>query len=837
MDCRQIESLPRVQAVTHPVIIMKNLLSSTIGAVFPAMVLIANAAPEVTWTVDVAGSGPVVSPTMHGIFFEDINFAGDGGLYAELVENRSFEHKIGMHAWREEKRGIAAGKQAFADADPIHPNNPRFLRLDVSTVGEGYGVSNLGYGGIPVTKGEEYRFSIHARAGQGYKGGLKVRVESANGTFLSEGKIDKLTSSWQRHKLMLASTGTDQGSRLVVLADAAGQVDIDMISLFPKKTWNERENGLRADLVKTLADMKPGFMRFPGGCIVEGKDLANAYRWKDTVGDVATRKQNWNRWQEVMANKNVAQYCQTYGLGFFEFFQLCEDIGASPVPVLNCGMSCQFQEKQIVPLNELDPWVQDALDLIEFANGPVTTKWGKLRADMGHPAPFNLTHMGVGNEQWGPTYFERYPIFQKALKAAHPEITLITTSGPGVDDGHWNFAWDKFRKGTPAEIVDEHYYRPLDWFLDQSARYDSYDRKGPKVFAGEFAGHRKDKASTLDAAVCEAAFMTGLMRNADVVTMTCYAPLLAREGFTQWTPDLIWFDATRVMPTPSYHVQAMYGKNRPDRMLPSVFENNAADGGAKGRVGIGTWLTQAEFKDVVVRDANKVLFRSEKGLEGWDRKTGQWSAKDGVLKQDGNDEGAVALAGDPSWTDYTLSLKARKTGGKEGFLVLFRSADEKDYCWWNIGGWGNTGHAIEIKGHQSALVPGKIETNRWYDIRVEVKGGEVACYLDNKLIQKTQRPGRPKVYAAAGIDKKAGELILQASNPSNQPQEITINLRGWKSEKPATGQVLTSASPDDRNSLDKPQNVAPKDIAVPVSNGAIHHTLPAWSHTVLRVPR
>jgi alpha-L-arabinofuranosidase len=232
-----------------------------------------------------------------------------------------------------------------------------------------------------------------------------------------------------------------------------------------------------------------------------------------------------------------------------------------------------------------------------------------------------------------------------------------------------------------------------------------------------------------------------------------------------------------------------------------------------------------------------VLFRSEKGLEGWDRKTGQWSAKDGVLKQDGNDEGAVALAGDPSWTDYTLSLRARKTGGKEGFLVLFRSADEKDYCWWNIGGWGNTGHAIEIKGHQSALVPGKIETNRWYDIRVEVKGGEVACYLDNKLIQKTQRPGRPKVYAAAGIDKKAGELILQASNPSDRPQEITINLRGWKSAKPATGQVLTSASPDDRNTLDHPQNVAPKEVTVPVSDGTIRHTLPAWSHTVLRVPR
>ena len=281
-----------------------------------------------------------------------------------------------------------------------------------------------------------------------------------------------------------------------------------------------------------------------------------------------------------------------------------------------------------------------------------------------------------------------------------------------MDDGNWKLAWDKFRSGTPAEIVDEHYYRPPDWFLEHSARYDSYDRKGPKVFAGEFAAHRKDKASTLDAAVCEAAFMTGLLRNADVVTMSCYAPLLAREGFVQWTPDLIWFDATRVMPTPSYHIQAMYGKNRPDRMLPSVFENNTAQGEGGG-----------PHRSRHLADAGRVQGR---GRQGWQQascsgrakawttgsaKSGQWSAEDGVLKQTGNDEGAIALAGDPSWTDYTLSLKARKTGGREGFLILFRSADEKDRCWWNIGGWGNTGHALEIKGYESPRVRGKIETD------------------------------------------------------------------------------------------------------------------------------
>lgn len=794
------------------------------------------AAPPITWSVDTGGTGPEVSPQMHGVFFEDINYGGDGGLYAELVENRSFEHRAGMHAWRAENRDGAAGSQSLVTDGPIHPNNPRYLRLKVTTAGGGYGVSNLGYGGIPVKAGGAYRFAIHARAGADYHGGLKVRLESGGGRVLAEGSIADLTPAWQRHKLLLTSAASEPAARLVVLADGPGELDLDMISLFPKDTWKGRENGLRADLVQLLADMKPGFMRFPGGCIVEGKDLANAYRWKDTVGDVATRKQNWNRWQKVMASPNASQYSQTYGLGFFEFFQLCEDIGAAAVPILNCGMSCQFQDSQLVPLSGLDPWVQDALDLVEFANGPVTSTWGKLRAEMGHPEPFGLQSLGVGNEQWGPKYFDRYLVFQKALKAKYPDLTLITTSGPGVDDGNWKYAWERFEQGLPAEIVDEHYYRPLDWFLEQSTRYDAYDRNGPKVFAGEFAAHRKDKKNTLDAAVCEAAFMTGLLRNADVVKMSCYAPLFARDGFTQWTPDLIFFDATRVMPTPSYHVQAMYAKNRPDRILPSVFENNGAKE-ITGRIGVGTWLTQAEFKDITVKDANRVLFTSTKGLDGWDRKTGEWSAENGVIRQTGDDEGAIALAGDPAWTDYTLTLKARKTGGQEGFLILVHSADETDHCWWNIGGWGNTSHAVEVRGFESPHVVGKIETNRWYDIRVEVRGSEYSCYLDNQLIHHLHRPARPKVYAVAGLDRKAGELILHAANPSNDPQPVTIKLSGLKNTQQARGEVLTSSQADNRNTLDAPQQVAPKAITVPVSGGVIQHTLPPWSHTVLRVPQ
>jgi len=804
-----------------------------------AIAVTAASAAPIEWTIDPRGTGPTISPTMHGLFFEDINLGADGGLYAELIENRSFEHADGMLSWQQVNRGGAKANLTLSGQDPIHPNNPRFLRLVISDAGGGFGVSNSGYRGIPVTDGEDYRFAIHARAGSGYTGGLSVRIETEDGKPIAEGRIKKLTPQWQRHKLMLTCAGTTGKARLVVLANAPGQLDLDMVSLFPKKTWKERENGLRADLVGMLAATKPGFVRFPGGCIVEGKTLSNAYRWKETVGDIATRKQNWNSWEEVMANPNVKEYKQTYGLGFFEYFQLCEDIGASPVPVLNCGMACQYQTSELVPVNELGPLIQDALDLIEFANGPVTSKWGKLRADMGHPAPFSMKRLGIGNEQWGPQYFERYLAFHKVLKQKHPEITLITSSGQGVDDERWNYAWNRFRADVPADVVDEHYYRAPKWFVDHAARYDTYDRKGPKVFAGEFAAHPPGRANNLRGAVSEAAFMTGLLRNADVVTMSCYAPLFAREGFHQWAPNLIWFDEKRVMPTPSYHIQAMYGKNRPDQVIPSSFVNNSVEGPAAGRVGLGTWQTQAQFKDIVVTDGPKVLFRSGADLAGWEKSSGEWNSGNGTISQTGNEQGAMLMAGDPNWKDYTLSLKARKTGGSEGFLILFHTngTGVQERCWWNLGGWQNAGHRLEMRGNKLPVVPGTIETNRWYDIRIEVKGDSVRCFLDGKLVHDATRPTRPWVYAVAGIDRTAREVILHAANPSSEPREMAVTLKGWKSTKHATGQVLTSTSPDARNTLDSPDQVAPKPVNIPVSNDSFHYILPPWSHTVLRVPQ
>ena len=561
-------------------------------AALVAMILtpsIFSAESTVRLIVEADKPGHAVSPLLHGIFFEDINYGADGGLYAELIQNRSFEHRESLYSWATVSRE-ADGSVSVETAEPLNANNPHYVRLAVRDPGKGFGVANSGFGGIAVKAGENYLLSLRARAAGNYDGALRAIIEDETGRPLGECKIEGLSGQWQKYEGSIKSSGTALHARLVVLATAPGQVDLDVVSLFPENTWKQRRNGLRADLVQMLVDLKPAFMRFPGGCIVEGNDLPNRYEWKDTIGDIAERKQNWNRWQDAMRGQTAPQYYQTYGLGFFEFFQLCEDIGATPLPILNCGMACQYQSKQLVPLDQLDPFVQDALDLIEFANGPATSPWGAKRVAMGHAAPFGMKFLGVGNEQWGEQYFERYKIFQAALKAKHPEIQLVTTAGPGVDDASWKLAWDKFRSGTPADIVDEHYYRPPQWFLENSTRYDTQDRAGPKIFAGEFAAHESGRRPTLRAAVSEAAFMTGLVRNSDVVAMSSYAPLFAKAGASQWAPDLIWCDNTRVYGTGSYHVQALFSRNRPDVVLPLVVDappvplppaTNASTSGAK----------------------------------------------------------------------------------------------------------------------------------------------------------------------------------------------------------------------------------------------------------------
>lgn len=522
--------------------------------------------------------GALIQPTMYGIFLEDINYGVDGGLYAELIKNRSFDFPQPFMGWK------TLGNVTLQNDGPF-PNNPHYARLGYSGHEKRHTViENEGYFGIGIKKDEEYRLSLWARrAPKNTPDTIRLEmIHSGNGMFVKE---DLLIDSpeWKQYELVFKSPRSDAKCKLRLFLGSHGTVDLEHVSLFPVSTWNGDKNGMRKDLAQLLADLHPGVFRFPGGCIVEGHSLDTRYDWKKSIGPVENRPLNENRWQH--SGRLSPDYFQTYGIGFFEYFRFAEEIGAEPLPIISCGLACQFvnvgHTKGIVPMDKLDPYIQDALDLIEFANGDVHTKWGKIRAEMGHPQPFHLKYLGVGNEQWGPEYVERLEAFQEVIRKTYPDIRIVGSSGPHPDDEKFDYLWPEMKR-LKVDLVDEHFYRPYDWFLKEATRYDRYDRKGPKVFAGEYACH---KTNQFDAAIAEAALMTGMERNADVVHMTAYAPLFAhREGW-QWTPDLIWFDNVSYYPTCSYYVQKMYANHPGTHVLPLSMDKKAVTG-AEGQNGL-----------------------------------------------------------------------------------------------------------------------------------------------------------------------------------------------------------------------------------------------------------
>jgi len=506
-----------------------------------------------------------IQPTMWGVFFEDINFGADGGIYAELIKNRSFEFAKPLMGWSIQRKKANEGEILVVNRKALNSTNPRYIQIN--TAKGNFGLTNEGFKGIGVKKGLRYDFSVMYRQNEP---GVKLRVQliSANQKVIAESTLSPAETGleWKKQSISFYATDTDPKAKLTVIFEGKGKIDLDMISLFPEDTWKNRPQGLRADMVKMLADMKPGFIRFPGGCIVEGTDLANRYQWKKTIGPIEDRQMIMNRWNVEFAHRPAPDYYQTFGLGFYEYFQLSEDIGAEPLPILNCGMACQFNTGEVAALDELDPYVQDALDLIEFANGDINTKWGKKRAALGHPKPFNLKMMGIGNENWGPQYIERLAVFTKAIKLKYPDFKLINSSGTDPNGERFDYLNAELRK-TDADFIDEHYYKPADWFLANASRYDAYPRNGAKVFAGEYAVHA-DKSimgsnrNNWQSALAAAAFMTGLERNADVVEMASYAPLFAHIDSWQWAPDLIWIDNLNIYGSPDYYVQKLFSLNK-----------------------------------------------------------------------------------------------------------------------------------------------------------------------------------------------------------------------------------------------------------------------------------
>jgi len=522
-----------------------------------------------------------VQSTMWGVFFEDINFAADGGIYAELVKNRSFEFAKPLMGWKILKSDPSQGLLILNRGEE-QIANPRFVRITKTDAAEKFGLENEGFRGMGIKQGMTYHFSLLARNREGQA--LKIRPELVNskGEPIGSAMLETNSSEWKRYTVSFTANSTEPKARLNVWFEGAGSLDLDMISLFPADTWKNRPGGLRADLVQLLADLKPGFVRFPGGCIVEGFELATRYQWKKTVGKPEERQTSINRWNTEFKHKLTPDYYQSFGLGFYEYFQLAEDLGAEPLPILSCGMACQYNSAEVAPMDQLEPYIQDALDLIEFANGPSDSPWGKVRVQMGHPAPFNLKMIGVGNEQWGAQYIERYEAFAKKLKAKYPTVALVSGTGPSPNGKFFDYAAKELTR-LKAEIVDEHYYANPEWFFKNAARYDSYDRKGYKIFAGEYAaqsvsGANPDNKNNWRCALSEAAFMTGLERNAEIVNLCSYAPLFAHVDAWQWTPDLIWFDNLNSYGTPNYYVQKLYATNRGTQVVPMLLNNQPLTG-------------------------------------------------------------------------------------------------------------------------------------------------------------------------------------------------------------------------------------------------------------------
>ena len=774
-------------------------------------------------SVQVDKPGPKISPTLYGIFYEEINCSGDGGLYAELVRNRSLEEKDKPEYWSLVCTGQAKGEMAVDESQPLSDKNRRCLRLRIAECADGrIGVANDGWWGMGLAEGAQYDLSFYARGGMGFKGPLLATLESADGKVYAEKKIEDIGADWKKYSVTFTSKGTDPKARLVIRTTQTGTVWLDVVSLFPQKTWKGRPNGLRPDLAEMLVGLKPAFVRFPGGCWVEGDKMEFASRWKRTIGDIADRWVQWNIWS----------YYATNGLGYHEYLVMCEDLGAEPLFVINCGMS----HKENVPLDKMPEFVQDALDAIEYANGPENSTWGSLRAKAGHPKPFNMKYLEIGNENGGKAYFERYALFHDAIKAKYPDVHLVANVWGGVPGDR------------PLEIVDEHYYNAPEFFMREAAKYDKYKRDGAKVYVGEYAVTQGAGKGNLRGALGEAAFMTGMERNSDVVIMASYAPLFCNSNNKRWPINLINFDSSRAFGIPSYYVQKLFGEHRGDVVLPVTVEPQAAapepQKTFRGAIGVGTWATQAEYKDIKVTQEGKTLFESNfaSGTKGWKLRHGDWKAQDGALRQNSADPDCRAVAGDAAWTDYTYSLKARKISGAEGFLIMFRVQNDGDWIWWNLGGWGNQRSALERssgggKGGLGHSTPHKIETGRWYDIRIEVKGPQIRCFLDDKLV--TEATDAPQVvapvYATASREQSSGSVILKVVNVSDSEQNLQVDLQGVKDVSSSGEAIELSGQRTDENSLDAPTKVAPVTKKVENTGAKFTYAFPANSLTILRV--
>lgn len=813
-------------------------------------------------TIDASRRGHDIPANLYGIFFEEISHAGDGGLYAELIRNRGFEDsrlpptcklengfvvpprtphfdtgepsewrlrwdvRSDTPAW---SLDTAAGgaEMRLVDIEPLTRATPHSLQVDVRTLPAGgrVAVVNEGFWGIDVRQGESYRLSLHVRSDGSFKGPITARLESADGTVLGSAPVDAAyTAIWEKSETTLVATGTDPKARLALNLGSAGRVWLDFVSLFPAKTWRNRPNGLRPDLAELIADLRPGFVRWPGGCFAEGITIESRPQWKKSLGRLEDREGTYSPWG----------YWSSDGFGYYEFLQFSEDLGADALFVVNVGVSCSMRSGTFLEDDALPGLVQDALDAIEYAIGPASSTWGALRARHGHPEPFPLKYIEIGNEQRGERYGRRVAIFYKAIKEKYPHLRIALSSWiAGIDQRIIDAA-------GRIDIVDEHAYKPLHWAIENFDSFARYDRQGWDLYIGEFATNAGVGRGHVLAMLNDAAYMMSMEKNTDLVKMGSYAPLLENVNDRDWPVNMIHFDSSRSYARGTYYANKLFAEHLPSFNLEtSVDYRPAAPRPITARVGVATHNTAAEFTDVVVQRGGQVIYRSDfaNAATGWtpEGRRGRWSVADGAYRQS---EPAVAWSFIPETggADFTVSLKARKLSGAEGFIIPVGVADGRRVQW-NLGGWGNRRTAVQAAGAVvGEQVEGTIETGRWYDIRVEVRDRTVRGYLDGRLIQERTLPRIDKVLAISGRDGVTGDIILKVVNSAPEAAPMRVTITGAPTlGTDATVTVLTSDNPFDENTFEQPMKVAPKTSTIRVTGPAIAHTFPAHSLTILRI--
>lgn len=834
---------------------MKQLLTSLTALLLVSGGCTPEEEPEATIRIDLARRGADIPTSMYGIFFEEINHAGDGGLYAELIQNRGFEdssvpegytvkgdrifppadrtnHLTGARphpdlsfrwnpdpipAWRFEQLEGSGASAELTREYPLNEASPTALKVTLPEKGR-IALSNCGFWGMNIEKGKGYYLRMNTSNGNRFEGRAILKLVAEDGTELCNRPlaIDP-DRTWCEYTGQLTATGSDPHARFVIELEGTGTLLLDYVSLFPE-TFRNRINGLRNDIAQTLEALHPAFVRWPGGCIVEGIDLSNRIEWKKTIGDPKNRPRIYDTWG----------YRATMGFGYHEFLQFCEDIGAAGMFVCNAGIGCQGRVGDACREEDLDAFIQDALDAIDYALGDGTTEWSRKRVENGHPEPFPLQYVEIGNENWGPVYEKRYDRFYRAIKAKYPRLTLISTLGLGGQHRH-----------ERVDMIDPHWYVAPEFFLSSSRLFDQQERGGYAVYVGEYAVNQQVGGGNLLGALAEAAFLSGMERNSDLVKMASYAPLLENVNDRVWPTNLICFDSHRVMGRSSYHVQKMYAENRPDYNTATEFEQPRNGVQVSGRIGLGGWNTDNEYRElkVTLPDGRVIEADMERG---WTPKGGTWSAADGTLSQEGPGVMRWSIWDSPEeFSDCSISVKARKKSGDEGFILYFGMQGETGYVL-NIGGWSNQTTAFQhMVGADMPQIPNNIaqqvETGRWYDIRIDIHGDSFTYSLDGKRMLEA-RIEQSRQYVVSGYDETTGEEVIKFVNATEKPFTARIELAGAESVG-RTGKaiVLTSGDPSDENSLDNPEKVVPEERVYKGFSDRFTYTFDPWSFTVLRI--